>query len=68
MGKTTGNRLSDPPSLVSVKRAAQMLGTEPATVAELCELGDLPSGRMGERIVIPAAAVNAYAFRILEAS
>lgn len=47
--------------LVSVKRAAQMLGSTPSDVAELCEAGHLPSGRIGDRIVIPTAAVTAYA-------
>lgn len=58
------SNLERPTSLVSVKTASQMLGSDPWTVAQLVEADALPSGRIGERIVIPEAAVLDYAARL----
>ncbi|CAN5573481.1 hypothetical protein BH24ACT11_BH24ACT11_18630 [soil metagenome] len=43
-----------------------MLGVAPGAVLQLCKSGELPSGHIGGQIVIPPAAVRAYARKIVE--
>ncbi len=58
------NDIFPAPYLVSVAEAARRRGVKPWPVYELCESGELPHGRIGEQIVIPAQAVKAYAERV----
>jgi len=46
------------PYLVSVREAARLLGMSTWSAYLLCESGDLPSGRIDGRILIPVEAVR----------
>jgi excisionase family DNA binding protein len=37
----------DPPDVLTVEAAAELLGTDPATVAALAESGEVPARRLG---------------------
>lgn len=50
-----------PPILVTVKRAADVLGLSPWTVGKLCRDGVIKSGFEGRRRLIPWSALQAYA-------
>lgn len=54
------------PLLVSCAEAAWLLGVKPYPVYQLCESGELPSGRIGRQIVIPFRAVREYARTVVE--
>jgi excisionase family DNA binding protein len=58
---TTTTTNEQPAYLVTVAQAARLLGAKPCPVLELCERGELPSTRIGERILIPREAVIEYA-------
>jgi len=66
--RTTFSRTpgAEPPLLISCVTAGHMLGVAPGAVWRLCKSGELPSGHIGGQIVIPPAAVRAYARKVVE--
>lgn len=58
------NDIFPAPYLLSVAEAARRLGVKPWPVYELCESGELPHSRIGQRVVIPVHAVRAYAEKV----
>lgn len=55
---TTENEL---PLLLTVPQAARRLGVKELTMKKLCESKEIPSERLANRTMIPAAALEAYA-------
>ncbi len=51
-------------TLVTVTKAALILGSTPSRVMELCHTGQLPSGELGGTMVIPTSSVHQYAKRL----
>jgi excisionase family DNA binding protein len=59
---TTAAAVGDPPTprlTVSVTEAASMLGISRALAYELVARGEVPSVRLGRRVVVPVAALRA---------
>jgi hypothetical protein len=61
---STSVPISPHPYLVSAADAARLLACRPFDVVKLCRSGELPSGRIGRRWVIPVEAVRAFADNI----
>jgi hypothetical protein len=51
-------------TLVTVTKAALILGSTPSHVMQLCHTGQLPSGELGGTMVIPTSSVHQYAKRL----
>ena len=48
-------------TLVTVTKAARILGSTPSRVMHLCHTGQLPSGELSGTMVIPTSSVHQYA-------
>ena len=51
-------------TLVTVTKAALILGSTPSRVMQLCHTGQLRSGELGGAMVIPTSSVQEYAQKL----
>jgi excisionase family DNA binding protein len=54
------------PLMVSIEDATKLLGLGRTRIKQLCADGTLPSARVGNRRLIPYAAVEAYARSLVD--
>lgn len=62
----TGNEAAElEPILISVKEAARLLNLTDWSVYQMCDSGELASGKKGKRRMVSMASVKEYADQIL---
>lgn len=62
---TMNEGTADEPILISVKEAARLLNLTAWSVYQMCDSGELASGKKGKRRMVSMAAVKEYADQIL---